>query len=175
MGKVTVRRLDVEWEYTPEERARELHLKVFLKCKRNPVTGCMEWQRYKNDKGYGAPIFERRHWQANRLAYVLAIGPIPPDLFVLHRCDNPACCEPTHLFLGDNLTNILDMRAKKRDVWSTKKECKRGHPHTPETMYVDKFNKRLCRICERIDNRRKYALRKARLAAGSSRQIGGVE
>ena len=51
---------------------------------------------------------------AHRVAYMLAVGPIPGRLCVLHRCDNPPCCNPAHLFLGTRLENHKDMMAKGR-------------------------------------------------------------
>jgi len=53
-------------------------------------------------------------YQASHVAYELMVGPIPPGLHVLHRCDNPPCVNPVHLFLGTNLDNIKDKMAKKR-------------------------------------------------------------
>lgn len=56
----------------------------------------------------------RRVGRAHRLAWTLANGPIPDGLCILHRCDNPPCCNPSHLFLGTQLDNIRDRDAKGR-------------------------------------------------------------
>lgn len=75
--------------------------------------GCWEWIGPTIKKGYGkCKVGQER--QAHRVAYTIAVGPIPPGLFVCHRCDNRRCCRPDHLFLGDNSTNIRDMVAKGR-------------------------------------------------------------
>lgn len=54
-----------------------------------------------------------RQMGSHRLAYELAYGPIPDGLYVCHRCDNPRCIRPDHLFLGTNRDNQLDAMAKR--------------------------------------------------------------
>lgn len=55
-----------------------------------------------------------RGFKANRFAYVMEHGETPGDLFVLHSCDNPICCNPRHLWPGTPLDNMNDMHAKRR-------------------------------------------------------------
>lgn len=78
--------------------------------------GCWEWQGSRNGqrKGYGSFWYRGRHHRAHRFAWTLANGEIPPGLLVCHRCDNPPCVRPDHLFLGTNEDNMADMRAKGR-------------------------------------------------------------
>jgi hypothetical protein len=59
-------------------------------------------------------MVNRRMVYAHRLAYELAIGPIPDGLLVCHHCDQTLCCNPTHLFLGTPRDNSQDMVAKGR-------------------------------------------------------------
>ncbi len=66
--------------------------------------------------GYGRTSVVRREISTHRRAYELAVGPIPARLDVLHRCDNPACCNPKHLFVGTKRDNNFDMRAKGREA-----------------------------------------------------------
>lgn len=76
---------------------------------------CWEWDANRKN-GYGQYHVNGRSPQiASRYAYELTFGPIPDGLGVLHRCDNPPCCNPMHLFLGTNLDNINDMLRKGRN------------------------------------------------------------
>lgn len=75
---------------------------------------CWEWTGYRLRLGYGRLTYHGRTTAAHRLAYAFAHGPIPEGLFICHRCDNPPCCNPAHLFLGTVADNNADMRAKGR-------------------------------------------------------------
>lgn len=54
--------------------------------------------------------------RTHRVAWELAYGPIPAQMYICHKCDNPICVNPSHLFLGTRSTNALDMHAKGRNV-----------------------------------------------------------
>lgn len=64
--------------------------------------------------GHGAFKAEGKSWQAHRMAWTLTNGDIENGLCVLHRCDNPPCCNPSHLFLGTKSANSRDMISKGR-------------------------------------------------------------
>lgn len=79
-------------------------------------TGCWLWTGMVNEHGYGrlrGPAGERGVY-AHRLSYTLAYGPIADDAHVCHRCDNPPCVRPDHLWLGNQRANNTDRDHKGR-------------------------------------------------------------
>lgn len=77
---------------------------------------CWAWKAATDDKGYGRFHTEGKSGTclAHRMAYVLAKGPLLPELDVLHSCDNPPCCNPNHLWSGTALDNVRDAVEKGR-------------------------------------------------------------
>lgn len=78
--------------------------------------GCHRWTGAKSAKGYGRFFLNGKSRIASRVAWEISTGTPPGQLLVLHRCDNPACVNPDHLFLGTNEDNLKDMAAKKRSI-----------------------------------------------------------
>lgn len=80
---------------------------------------CWVWNGSKTRK-YGQLALvikgERRSVRAHRLSWFLHFGEIPDGMVVCHRCDNPECVNPSHLFIGTQLENINDRHNKGRTV-----------------------------------------------------------
>lgn len=74
---------------------------------------CWNWKAGKIKDGYGRIKLMRQNWSSHRLAWALTYGD-PQELCVLHDCDNPACCNPKHLFLGTHADNNHDKERKQR-------------------------------------------------------------
>ena len=97
-------------------------------------SGCWEWQASRTPLGYGQMRFQGTRELAHRASWVVFKGPIPADesaygtLGVLHRCDNPPCVNPDHLFLGDQSSNTLDSISKNRWNPDARRGCK-GEAH----------------------------------------------
>ena len=84
---------------------------------------CWPWKLSRWKRGYGYLRRGGKALTASRVAWELTHGPIPSNAdgskrWVLHRCDNPPCCNPAHLFLGDAQINVDDMIAKGRAWFS---------------------------------------------------------
>lgn len=92
------------------------------------VNGCWEWQRARNKAGYGNVVHNGRTWLSHRLPYMFATGQNPGELLVCHRCDNPPCINPDHLYLGTYKDNASDMHNRGRNWQAVIENCPRSHP-----------------------------------------------
>lgn len=106
---------------SPHCTVTEFAAKFWARVDRGDPSACWEWQGCRHRFGHGqtsvpAGVIEDRHrvHYSHRVAYHLTSGPIPDGLFVCHCCDNPACCNPAHLYAGSQARNMRDMSDRGR-------------------------------------------------------------
>jgi hypothetical protein len=130
-----------------------------------PVTecGCWLWERTTDKHGYGEFKIPGKTRKAHRASWILHHGDIPVGLSVLHKCDNPSCVNPHHLFIGTGKDNSMDRVAKGRyigehsaqaklstkDVW----EIKQVHPYYARTELASFYGVSDCTIRDIIFGR----------------------
>ena len=108
MADPAVRLMGAQW------RALEAHPRLVAKLAYEG--DCLVWTGAKCPKRYGSMFFRGKTMKVHRVAWELFSGPIPAGMCVCHRCDNPPCVRPDHLFLGTQSDNMRDMAAKGRQV-----------------------------------------------------------
>jgi len=121
----------------------QAHLSVRQRLELNVVVdekGCWNWQKQKDKNGYGVLSVADKPYRAHRASYEEFVGPIEDDLHVLHKCDNPSCINPDHLFLGTNAENMVDKVSKGRHAFGEKA----GHAKLTENQ-VREIKRRLQR------------------------------
>lgn len=111
-------------------RPRKTLLEAYeLRVVRN-VEGCWGWSGCRGTDGYGAVQTNNKRTPAHRASWELHNGPIPNGMLVLHRCDNPPCTRPDHLFLGTDKDNAKDRETKGRGT---------GTPENIRRMVLEMF------------------------------------
>jgi len=106
----------------PGTRAIPIEERFWTKVNKHTATGCWEWTAGLTTTGYGqfSPGYEaetsgrEKSLKAHRTSWEIANGVIPRGMCVLHRCDNPKCVNPDHLFLGTKKDNTQDAICKGR-------------------------------------------------------------
>lgn len=136
-------RRQAKWDSDSEDETFQALINRFEKfvVKKN---GCWEWNGCINSK-YGAFRFRKKPQKAHRVSWVIHNGEIPDGLQVLHKCDNPPCTNPEHLFLGTNADNMKDMVSKKRHVSGKRKLTKEMIIHIRNLLKMGVPSARLSR------------------------------
>jgi hypothetical protein len=126
------------------------------------ATGCWNWTGNLRNWRYGGIYYSGRDESVHRVVAHLYLGfDLASPLEVCHRCDNPRCFNPKHLFVGTHLENMQDMVKKGRSNYPD--ACGKGHPFSLENTYVherDGSVRRGCRSCNKEANRQ-YRQRKS--------------
>ena len=102
------------------------------KCELVTESGCWLWLAYVDRNGYGQIQVDKKTRYAHQVSYELYVGPITEWMHVLHKCDNPCCVNPYHLFLGTHSDNIADIMKKGRSP----KGVKNGHAKLVESQII---------------------------------------
>lgn len=125
---------------------------------------CWIWCGAKDKDLYGVTSFKGKYIKAHRLSFMLFNGDIKNKNWVLHKCDNTSCVNPDHLYQGNAFDNNRDTVKRNR---RNKKEiliCKNGHTVLDDNLYFSKNeNKRVCKICRRNADKRRYLKNKKRM------------
>lgn len=119
-GRTSIHKRAVLLGLQPVDRDSKLKSKAirrfFSGIKKDSITGCWEWSRTKNNHGYGMMGVCTDAILVHRYSWMHHYGEIPDGLIVCHKCDNPPCANPEHLFLGTHKDNVHDKISKGRDA-----------------------------------------------------------
>ena len=119
-------------------RRKAVLQEVFWSRATRQSSGCWEWPTTQTTGWYGRFVIDGVEHYAHRLAYEWTYGPVPEGMYVCHRCDNPPCINPDHLFLGTQTDNMRDMLAKGHaGVWVHPERLVRGDKH-PSRLYPER-------------------------------------
>jgi hypothetical protein len=116
--------------------------RFWRKVNRGGPDDCWPWNARQNDLGYGNVFIAGKCRLSHRIAFCISKGSFLDRLKICHSCDNPPCCNPTHLWLGTDLLNAQDRDAKGRRIkWRTY----RGGEHVKAKL-TDKQAKQICNL-----------------------------
>lgn len=132
-------------------------------------SGCWEFSGCKSSDGYGRLIFQGRKLSAHRLAYELTEGAIPDGMAICHKCDNPPCCNPDHLFLGTQADNVADRVAKGREGY--RKGEKNGRAKLTDALVIDIRQKLSAGTRTKADIGREYCVSEVLIGMIARRKV----
>lgn len=113
-----------------------LSLKARLMARVAKSTTCWEWTGGRDKRGYGRLNIGNVPHLAHRTSWEVHKGPIPTGGHILHKCDNPACVRPSHLFLGSHADNMADKMQKGRHRYGTSHGEKHGRAKLTEPQVL---------------------------------------
>lgn len=132
----------------PRKTLKELYLSRVVKG-----DGCWGWVGKRDTFGYGViTLYDGApRTSAHRVSWMIHYGIIPESMFVFHKCDNPPCSNPEHLFIGTHIDNMRDAVQKGRhrtppNKWVNQTHCVNGHLFDERNTYMYKCH-RFCRKC----------------------------
>lgn len=143
------------------------HVRKRFLAKTKRVGACLEWTGYRDLAGYGNFSIAGKTFYSHRAAWALFRGKTPEGASVLHKCDNRACVDLEHLYLGDQKQNVKDAtdRGRSRQYkLKTRTHCPVGHEFSPENTYLFGGG-RYCKSCRSAYSRAYYPTRKKNDAA----------
>lgn len=115
---------------------------------------CWNWTGSKT-RGYGKITINYKSYRAHRVVAALYFNfPLNSNLLVLHKCNNPSCVNPNHLYISNQKDNMQDAVYSSRNKESRKTHCIRGHELTEDNIY--RYNThRYCKTCMQIRKEQK--------------------
>lgn len=146
--------------------------RLFSKIHIDQATECWIWIAFRY-QGYGRTIWRGKVISVHRLMYAWLVAPIPVGFAARkiaqldHLCKNRACCNPLHLELVSQKTNILRSSAPSAS-YAKRTHCPKGHEFTPENTYRFKRGERICKVCQREHGRKMYQQNRENVIARTS-------
>lgn len=139
------------------------HIPLINRIQLDEKTGCWNWRGARDPNGYGKAFYRGKTLHAHRLsAHLWLRFPLKSKKFICHRCDNKACFNPKHLFIGTALENMRDCVKKGRYIsgyglhMSRRTHCKNGHEFDEKNTAIRPQGGRRCRRCGVVSSTKHY-------------------